>query len=650
MVGLIIEGMAVRVSSPVLVGRVAESERMRAALDDARNGRSRALLVAGEAGVGKTRLVAEMAELAREEGMTVLVGGCIQVGEGALPYAPVVEALRGFVRRASPEELDAIVGPGRAGARPTPPGSRDAVDGPVADLSIGSTQGRLFELLLGVLERLAATSPLLLLVEDLHWSDRSTRDLLGFLVRNLRDAPIAIVMTYRFDELHRRHPLLPYLAELERSGRVERVGLEPFDLRDVTAQLQSIAGHDLPPALIESIHARSNGNAFFAEELLVAAGDDGRTELPPTLRDVLLARIAELAEPTQEFLRLASAAGQRVDPALLADAAGLDEATLFDALRECVARQILVPIHRRASTAIPSATPCSRRPCTTTSFRANGRAGIPPSLATLEARTGVDAPHAAELAYHWYAAHDLPRALETSVAAGRAAEARYAFPEASVEYERAIELWDQVPDAEARAGVDRIALLASLAGVARFHEPARAVAQIQAGHHARRRSRRPDPCRDAPRAARPVRLGRGPGDPRQYRVSRRDAPHAGRAAVRRQGPGRGWSRPDPDARGSIRGVARADRGGADDRPCRRRAGDRRACAQHPRPRPQRRRRDRRGPCRHGRCAAHRRGSRERRRHLPDVRESGLDPRRRRAARRGARGRGRKESRSPKGSA
>ena len=479
MVGLIIEGMAVRVSSPVLVGRVAESERMRAALDDARSGRSRALLVAGEAGVGKTRLVAEMAELAREEGMTVLVGGCIQVGEGALPYAPVVEALRGFVRRASPEELDAIVGPGRAELARLLPDLGTAVDGPVADLSIGSTQGRLFELLLGVLERLAATSPLLLLVEDLHWSDRSTRDLLGFLVRNLRDAPIAIVMTYRSDELHRRHPLLPYLAELERSGRVERVGLDPFDLRDVTAQLLSIAGHDLPPALIESIHARSNGNAFFAEELLVAAGDDGRTELPPTLRDVLLARVAELAEPTQEFLRLASAAGQRVDPALLADAAGLDEATLFDALRECVARQILVPDPRSGVDRYTFRHALLQEAVYDDVLPGERTRWHSAFARTLEARTGVDAPHAAELAYHWYAAHDLPRALEASVAAGRAAEARYAFPEASVEYERAIELWDQVPDAEARAGVDRVALLASLAGVARFHEPARAVAQIQ---------------------------------------------------------------------------------------------------------------------------------------------------------------------------
>ena len=479
MVGVIIEDMAVRVSSPVLVGRAAESERLQWALQDARVGRSRAVLVSGEAGVGKTRLVTEVAGVASADGMIVLQGGCIQVGEGALPYAPVVEALRGYVRRADPAALDLIVGSARSElARLVPDlGTTDDVVG--VDLSIGSSQGRLFELVLGVLERIAATAPVLLVIEDLHWSDRSTRDLLGFLVRNLRDASIALVMTYRSDELHRRHPLLPFLAELERSGRVERIELDPFDLREAAAQLQAIAGHDLDPVLIDSIHARSNGNAFFAEELLVAAGDDGRSELPPTLREVLLARLADLAEPTQEFLRVASAAGSRVDPGLLAAAAGLDEATLTDALRECVARQILVPDptsgvdrytfrHALLQEAVYDDVLPGERVRWHSAF-----------ARTLEARTGADAPHAAELAYHWYAAHDLPRALEASVAAGRAAEGRYAFPEASAEYERAIDLWDQVPDAEARAGLDRVELLATLANVTRYLDSARAVAHIQ---------------------------------------------------------------------------------------------------------------------------------------------------------------------------
>ena len=151
--------MAARVSSPILIGRSAEFVRLRAAFELAVDGQSGATLVAGEAGVGKTRLVTEFAELARAEGAEILQGGCILLGEGALPYAPVVEAFRGLIRRTSPEELDALLGPGRAElARLVPdlgPVSEEAASG----LSIGSAQGRLFELLLGVLERLAARVP-----------------------------------------------------------------------------------------------------------------------------------------------------------------------------------------------------------------------------------------------------------------------------------------------------------------------------------------------------------------------------------------------------------------------------------------------------------------------------------------------------------
>ncbi|HEX7195471.1 MAG TPA: AAA family ATPase, partial [Candidatus Limnocylindria bacterium] len=471
--------MSVRVSSPVLIGRATELARLKDALRLAHDGRSSSMVVAGEAGVGKTRLLAAFTELAEAEGAVVLAGGCIDLGEGAMPYAPVAEALRGLVRRADPERLDAVFGPGRSELARLVPDLGPVAEETTSALSMGSAQGRLFELLLGVLVRLATTSPVVLIVEDLHWSDRSTRDLLDFLVRNLRDTAVMLLFTYRSDELHRRHPLLPFIAELERSGRVERLHLQPFDPRESADQLRAIAGHDLDATLLDSIHARSGGNAFFAEELLVAAGDDGRTELPPTLRDVLLARIAHLAEPTQELLRIASAAGQRVDPELLAVAASMDEAALYEALRECVGRQVLVAdptagIERYAfrHALLQEAIYDDLLP--------GERTRLHSAFArTLEARSGGDASHAAELAYHWYAAHDLPRALESAVAAGSAAEARYAYPEAVDQYERAIDLWDQVPDAEARVGRDRIDLLAVLAGVAPFHEPARAVSHIQ---------------------------------------------------------------------------------------------------------------------------------------------------------------------------
>ena len=137
-------------------------------------------------------------------------------------------------------------------------------------LGIGSAQGRLFELVLGVLERLAQRAPVVLVAEDLHWSDQSTRDLLGFLVRNLRDVPVALVLTYRSDELASAPPTsaVPCRARAE-PGSSSGSSSQPFDLGDAAAQLRAIAGDDLDPRLIESIHARSGGNAFFAEELLL---------------------------------------------------------------------------------------------------------------------------------------------------------------------------------------------------------------------------------------------------------------------------------------------------------------------------------------------------------------------------------------------
>ena len=297
MADLIIGDMASRVSSPVLIGRESDLARLRAALRPGRGGTQQRDPVAGEAGVGKTRLVGSFVDLRRRAGGVVLMGGCIR---SATARSPTPRSSR--PSGASPGEpaptSRGIFGHGRSGARPSRSRPRP---GPrrlrlPSGLSIGFCPGPAVRAAPRRPRATRAQRPLAFIVEDLHWSDQSTRDLLGFLVRNLRDVPVMLVFTYRSDELHRRHPLLPFLAELERTGRVERIELAPFGRRDAADQLAAIAGRDLDPALVESIHARSGGNAFFAEELLAAAGDDGRTELPSTLRDVLFGRVATLAE------------------------------------------------------------------------------------------------------------------------------------------------------------------------------------------------------------------------------------------------------------------------------------------------------------------------------------------------------------------
>ncbi len=297
--------------------------------------------------------------------------------------------------------------------------------------------GRLFELLLGVLHRLAERGPLLLVVEDLHWADQSTRDLLGFVVRNLR-AGVALLLTYRSDDLHRRHPLRPFLGELDRSGRTERLELGRLGRRELGELLAGILGEPPPAALVGEILARSEGNPFFAEELLAArvAGVEGSAELPEALRDLLLARVEALPQATQRLLQVAAVAGRRVDHHLLAEVAAQPPEDLVELLREAVAHHVLVVEsgigayafrHALVQEAIyDDLLPVQRPPLHAAYARA--------LAAQTEGDGGAGAAELGRLAYHWYAAHDLGRALLASVQAGQAAEAAFAPAEAMGHY------------------------------------------------------------------------------------------------------------------------------------------------------------------------------------------------------------------------
>src|SRR4051795_2374420 len=240
--------MATRVTSTRLVGRTGELAELEAALQEAADGRPSLAFLAGESGVGKSRLLAELERRAREEGATVLGGDAIELGEGELPYAPLVGALRPLARSddavlgelsaANRAELATLL-PELARRDDTP-----AVSG--TDDERGSAQRRLFEALLSLLERLGRQGPVVLALEDVHWADRSTRAFLAFLARSLCDEPVLVVLTYRSDELHRRHPLRPLLAELERAARARRIDVPPLTRDELVPQLAGILGP--PPA------------------------------------------------------------------------------------------------------------------------------------------------------------------------------------------------------------------------------------------------------------------------------------------------------------------------------------------------------------------------------------------------------------------
>ncbi|HEX2084456.1 MAG TPA: AAA family ATPase, partial [Solirubrobacteraceae bacterium] len=441
--------MPARVSSSRFVGREPELAELEHLLGEAADGRAHLAFVTGESGMGKTRLVDELAARATAGGARALFGECIELGSGELPYAPIVSALRQLARRGDPV-LDAL-GPARAELAQLLPELGEPTPAPRADIGAATPQARLFEVLLGLLERLGREAPVLLVVEDLHWADRSTRDFLVFLSRALCRERVLVVGTYRSDELHRRHPLRPLLAELERSERARRIELRPFTREELTAQLTGILGAEPERGLVDRLFARSEGNPLFAEELL-AAGRDGRGELPPTLRDALILRVEALPDAAQELLRVV-AAGQRVEHDVLREVSGIDGRALREALREAAASGLLVP-DEDGRYAFRHAL---LREAVVDDLLPGERSELHLALAeALERRLddadGASVDPAAEVAHHYAEAGDRPRAFAAALRAASDAEKVHANGEAAALLERALELWHRVPDPEQVAG------------------------------------------------------------------------------------------------------------------------------------------------------------------------------------------------------
>ncbi|MFJ2031155.1 AAA family ATPase [Streptosporangium sp. NPDC087985] len=437
-----------------LIGRLVELDRLTTVLDAAADGLAGVALVGGDAGMGKTRLVTELGERARAAGFAVLVGQCAELGD-ALPYLPLADALRG-VRGELGAALDARPVLGRL-----LPGGADL--GP--ETTSGLTQQQLFGSMLGFL----AVQPVLLVLEDLHWADQSTRDLLVFLSRMLQTERVCLVGTYRTDDLHRRHPLRRVLAELKRLPSVTAVELSPLDRGEMADYLAALGGDDAQ--MISEVVDRAEGNPFYAEELLEAASEG--SSMTDSLVGLLLSRVELLSDAAQRVLRGAAVAGRRVDHDLLREASGLAELAFEEAMREIVSRGLLRPSgeygyafrHALLQEAVY------------TDLLPGERTRMHSAFARLlTARKGA----AAELAYHYLAGHDLAEALSASAEAGRRAERLGAPAEAHRHFEQALGLWDRVPEAERLAGMDHVRLaLRTAAAAADMGDNHRAVAQLR---------------------------------------------------------------------------------------------------------------------------------------------------------------------------
>ncbi len=475
-----IVGVPPRVSSPVFVGRAAELQRLADALERASAGRPSLVLVAGEAGVGKSRLVGEFIARSAASMAVSLVGACLDLGGGALPYAPFTEALRGWMRGIDTDARTALIGPSGGALALLVPDLRPT-DGLVEDRADpAARQARLFNAVLAVLGRLAAERPAILVLEDLHWADGSTRDLVRFLVRNLLDERLMIVGTYRSDDLHRRHPLMPLLSELERSDRVDRVELRRFGRAELRDQLAGITGSSPRPADVDTYLERSDGIPFYVEELLAAERGAG-SAMPTSLREILGLRLASLADDAVAVVRAASVVGVRVPHDRLAAVTDADDRRLGDALRGAIEAGILVSADPSGGPAFAFRHALLREAAydellPTEQVRLHGR--LADYLAMqLTGDRQLDPAVVADFAVHAYHAHDQRRALAGSVQAMRVLAETGAYREALGHAERALELWPRVADASTLAGIDHVDLLVFAARMAgNTGRPERAVA------------------------------------------------------------------------------------------------------------------------------------------------------------------------------
>ncbi|MGW4198689.1 helix-turn-helix transcriptional regulator [Streptomyces sp. NPDC005004] len=434
--------------SPVFVGRADELDTLRDALARAAQGEPQALLLGGEAGVGKTRLTEEFGALAAARGAVVARGGCVEIGADGLPFAPFSGALR-TLRAALPDPFaDAANGQEAELARLLPELGESAA----AHRPDERGTARLFELTARLLERVSAERTVVLVLEDLHWADTATRHLLAYLFRTLRTGRVLLLATYRSDDIHRRHPMRPLLAELDRLRTVRRLELARLTREEVGRQIAGILAAEPDPRQVDAIFERSDGNAFFVEELAVAGCEGCGTGLTDSLRDLLLVRVEALPESAQRVVRIVAEGGSTVEHRLIAAVARLAEDDLIEALRAAVGAHILIPDpdgdgYRFRHSLVREAVADDLLPGERS--RLNRR-----YAEALEADPGLVPADARllRLAGYWYHAHDPAKALPAVLDAAVVARRRHAYTEQLRLLERATALWDTAPD-EIRAAL-----------------------------------------------------------------------------------------------------------------------------------------------------------------------------------------------------
>jgi len=436
--------------SATMVGREAELEIVRGFFGQAVEGVPVAVLVEGEAGIGKSRLLREFgAEVANRA--DVHVGWCLDLGASRTPFGPLTGILRSIVALMGADRVRDELGVGVEALGMLLPELNPT------DRSQTSPD-RVRDAIASLIEAAAELAPQVLVVEDLHWADESTLALLSFLLRTLARGRILLILTCRTDDVRRGDAVSRFIGESTRSRLLERVTVGRLEVSSVRRLAESITGEPLSDVALERIQERAEGVPFFVEEL--AGCSTG--PLPGSLRDLLLARFDRLGDDARRVVQVVSGAERPLTHPLVTRLAGLPEARLDEGIREATLSGILVVVdddYRFRHALLREAVHDDLLP--------GERARLHRAYAEALEENGLDCGDPAALAYHWQLAQDDRRALAAAVTAMLDAKSRFAFASAARFGELALDLWIQVPDAERVVDIERFELLRTLGSVLR---------------------------------------------------------------------------------------------------------------------------------------------------------------------------------------
>lgn len=455
-----------RLAGGVFIGREQETKQLRVALNETLSGNGHLFMLVGEPGSGKTRMTEQLATYARLCNAQVLTGSCYE-GEGAPAFWPWLQIVRSYAQELKPEKLLSVMGPGAADIAQVVSEIKERLPDLPAPPSLGPEQARfrLFDSVTTFLKNAGKLQPLVMILDDLHWADKPSLLLLQFLARELKDACILVIGTYRDMELGRQHPLSQTLGELSRQGLSARITLRGLTEQDVARFIEMTTGIEPPEHLVRTVYQQTEGNPFFLSEIVRLLVVEGQLENPQTrtslssripegVREVIGRRLDQLSDECNRVLTIASVIGREFSLDALEPLSDISGDQLLELLDEAMAARVVNEmaqaighysfVHALIRETLYDEISTARR------VRFHRRIGE--VLEKLYSNSLES--HLPELAYHFFQASpagNSDKAIDYAIRAAKRAISLLAYEEAAGHYERAravIELQEPVDEAQ----------------------------------------------------------------------------------------------------------------------------------------------------------------------------------------------------------